>query len=263
VPPKLVSIAAACLIVAGVAAAREPAPASAPIDRGHRLFDVHCARCHGIGGGGGEGPLLARPVLRYAPDDAALVEVIQEGIPRTAMIGTFALSDAEAIDVAAYVRSLAHPRLGRGGLGRVEQEPVTGDAERGRVLYDEQACGACHIVAGEGRGIGPELTTIGETRGAEYLRQSLVDATAVVAEDYRVVSVRGADGATVRGVRVNEDDFSILVRDADARLHSIVLEGATLRKEMGESLMPGYAKRLSSAEIEDLVAYLVSLRGDR
>jgi putative heme-binding domain-containing protein len=253
VPPKIVSIAAACLVVAGLAAAREPDPASAPIDRGHRLFDVHCARCHGVGGAGGEGPALTRPVLRYAPDDAALVEVIKEGIPRTAMIGTFALSDAEAIDVAAYVRS----------LGRVEQEPVSGDAERGRLRYDEQACGACHIVAGEGRGIGPELTTIGETRGAEYLRQSLVDATAVVAEDYRVVSVRGADGASVRGVRVHEDDFAILVRDTDARLHSIVLEGSTLRKEMGESLMPSYAKRLSSAEIEDLVAYLVSLRGDR
>jgi putative heme-binding domain-containing protein len=224
-----------------------------PIERGHRLFDVHCARCHGIGGAGGEGPALTRPVLRYAPDDAALIDVIQEGIPRTAMIGTFALSDAEASDVAAYVRS----------LGRVEHAVVTGDAERGRVLYDEQGCAACHIVAGDGRGIGPELTAIGETRGADYLRQSLVEATAVVAEDYRVVTVRAADGATVRGVRVHEDDFAILVRDADARLHTFVLDGSTLRKEMGESLMPSYAKRVSSAEIEDLVAYLVSLRGAR
>jgi putative heme-binding domain-containing protein len=246
--------AAACLVVAGFAVAREPAPgAPEPVERGHRLFDVHCARCHGVGGGGGEGPALTRPVLRYAPDDDALVMVIQEGIPRTAMIGTFSLSNAEARDVAAYVRS----------LGRVEQTAVTGDAGRGRVIYDEQACGACHIVAGEGRGIGPELTAIGETRGAEYLRQSLVDSTAVVAEEYRVVTVRGEGGETVRGLRVNEDDFAVLVRDVDARLHTFVLEGSTLRKEMGESLMPSYAKRLSSAEIEDLVAYLVGLRGAR
>ena len=76
-----------------------------------------------------------------------------------------------------------------------------------------------------------------------------------------MVTVRGKGGATVRGLRVNEDDFAVLVRDANARLHSFVLEGSTLRKEMGESLMPSYAKRLSSAEIEDLVAYLVGLRG--
>ncbi len=252
--PFRLFVITACLVVAGIAAAREPAPAAeaAPVDRGHRLFDIHCARCHGIGGGGGEGPALARPVLRYAPDDAALVTVIQDGIPRTAMTGT-SLSNAEAIDVAAYVRS----------LGRVEPAVVTGDAGRGRVLYDEQGCGACHIVAGDGRGIGPELTSIGEQRGADYLRQSLVDATAVVAEQYRVVTVRGKGGETVRGLRVNEDDFAVLVRDADARLHSFVLEESTLRKEMGESLMPSYAQRLSSVEIEDLVAYLVGLRGAR
>ena len=239
-------------MVAGFAAPREPeSPGAATADRGRRLFDIHCSRCHGVGGGGGEGPALTKPVLRYAPDDVALVSVIQDGIPRTAMVGSFALSDAEAMDVAAYVRS----------LGRVEQTAVAGDVERGRAIYDEQACGACHIVAGEGRGIGPELTAIGEARGADHLRSSLLDAPAIVAEEYRVVTVRDKSGASVRGVRVNEDDFTILVRDADARLHSFVLEESTLSKEMGASLMSSYAKRLSSAEIEDLVAYLVSLRG--
>ena len=246
------SVVAACLVVAGFAAPREPeSPGAAPADRGRRLFDIHCSRCHGVGGGGGEGPALTKPVLRYAPDDVTLVSVIQDGIPRTAMVGSFALSDAEAMDVAAYVRS----------LGRVEQKAVAGDIERGRAIYDEQACGACHIVTGDGRGIGPELTAIGEARGADHLRQSLLDAPAIVAEEYRVVTVRGKSGASVRGVRVNEDDFTILVRDADALLHSFALEESTMSKEMGASLMPSYAKRLSSAEIEDLVAYLVSLRG--
>ena len=246
------SLLAACLVVAGFAAPPVPeSPGTATADRGRRLFDIHCSRCHGVGGGGGEGPALTKPVLRYAPDDATLVSVIQDGIPRTAMVGSFALSDAEAMDVAAYVRS----------LGRVEQEAVAGDVERGRAIYDEQACGACHIVAGDGRGIGPELTAIGEARGADHLRQSLLDAVAVVAEEYRVVTVRGKSGASVRGVRVNEDDFSVLVRDADARLHSFALDESTMSKEMGASLMPSYAKRLSNAEVEDLVAYLVSLRG--
>jgi putative heme-binding domain-containing protein len=246
------SLVAACLVVAGFAAPREPeSPAAGTADRGRRLFDIHCSRCHGVGGGGGEGPALTKPVLRYAPDDATLVSVIQDGIPRTAMVGSFALSDAEAMDVAAYVRS----------LGRVERKAVAGDVERGRAIYDEQACGACHIVAGDGRGIGPELTAIGEARGADHLRESLLDAAAVVAEEYRVVTVRGEGGDFVRGVRVNEDDFTVLVRDADARLHSFALEESSMSKEMGASLMPSYAKRLSNEEIEDLVAYLVSLRG--
>jgi putative heme-binding domain-containing protein len=247
-------LVAACVIVAGNALAREPEPsAAAPADRGRRLFDIHCSRCHGVGGGGGEGPALTRPVLRYAPDDDTLVSVIQDGIPRTAMVGSFALSDPEAADVAVYVRS----------LGRVEPSAVTGDATRGRAIYDDQACGACHIVAGEGRGIGPELTAIGDARGADHLRQSLLDAPASVAEEYRVITVRGKTGTAVRGVRVNEDDFAVLVRDADARLHSFALDESTMSKEVGASLMPSYAKRMSSEEVEDLVAYLVSLRGAR
>ena len=40
-------------------------------------------------GEGGEGPGLKRPVLRYAADDEALMEVISEGIQGTGMPGTF------------------------------------------------------------------------------------------------------------------------------------------------------------------------------
>jgi putative heme-binding domain-containing protein len=248
---------AACLVVTRFTAAgfgATPAePGARAVDRGHRLFDVHCAGCHGIGGGGGEGPSLLRPILRYAPDNPTLVRVIRNGIPRTGMGGTGALSSAEARDVAAYVRS----------LGRVVQAAVTGDAVRGRAIFDQQDCGACHITAGLGRGIGPELTSIGGTRGADYIRESLVDPAATVADEYRVVTVRGKDGSTVRGLRVNEHEFAILVRDANARLHTFLLKEIMLRKEMGESLMPSYAKRLSSEEIENLVTYLVGLRGAR
>lgn len=247
-----IGLATVSLLLAGHGVGAQSSAAAASGERGQRLFDVHCARCHGIGGGGGEGPPLTRPVLRRAPDDATLVSVIQNGIPRTAMTGSFSLSDDEAGLVAAYVRS----------LGEVAEAPVLGDATRGRAIYDEQACAACHIVSGDGRGIGPELTAIGALRGSAYLRQSVLDATAVVAEEYRVVAVRTAAGAAVRGVRVNEDDFSLLVRDADARLHAFFVEDlASMRREMGASLMPSYAGRLSTEEVENLVAYLASLRG--
>jgi putative heme-binding domain-containing protein len=140
--------------------------------------------------------------------------------------------------------------------------PATGDAARGRAIYEENGCSACHIVAGDGRGLGPELTSIGVTRGVEHLRSSLLDAAELVAEEYRLVSVRTTGGAAVRGLRVNQDDFSVLVRDADARLHSFLFEDlASMRLELGESLMPSYAQRLSQGEVENLVAYLASLRG--
>ena len=61
-----------------------PAFAESPLDDlsagdiadGERLFRIHCARCHGIDGAGGEGSNLARPKLNYATDDIALMAIL-------------------------------------------------------------------------------------------------------------------------------------------------------------------------------------------
>src|SRR5689334_18358877 len=77
-------------------------PAShADLARGEKLFQVHCARCHGAKGEGSRGPALARPQLPRAPDDTALLRVIDEGIRGTEMPGAGAMSDREKRQAAA------------------------------------------------------------------------------------------------------------------------------------------------------------------
>ena len=62
--------------MAGMAAGTETKvklPGShADLARGEKLFQVHCARCHGAKGEGSRGPALARPKLPRAPDDASI-----------------------------------------------------------------------------------------------------------------------------------------------------------------------------------------------
>src|SRR5215475_8015968 len=88
-PVLLVSLAvcapAAATAPAAPPAAKPAAGGAADPVQGKRLFESHCARCHGISGHGGFGPSLARPRLRRAPDDAALRDLIHNGIPNTAM----------------------------------------------------------------------------------------------------------------------------------------------------------------------------------
>src|SRR3954451_2922832 len=67
----------------------------ADLARGEKLFQVHCARCHGAKGEGSRGPVLARPKLPRAPDDAALLRIIENGIRGTKMPGAGAMSDRE------------------------------------------------------------------------------------------------------------------------------------------------------------------------
>ncbi len=54
---------------------------------GGRLYASACAGCHGAKGQGGEGPMLANPVLLRGATDSYLVETIRRGRRGTAMLG--------------------------------------------------------------------------------------------------------------------------------------------------------------------------------
>jgi cytochrome c oxidase cbb3-type subunit III len=219
---------------------------------GKKLFELHCAVCHGIEGkGGGRGPNLNRVHLEHAPDDAALKSLIKDGIPPE-MPSAWYMSEKDVANVVAYVRS----------LGRIPAESVPGDAMRGAHVYTKGGCANCHIVAGDGTGFGPELTEVGARRSAEYLRECLVKPSANLPEGFLWVEATAVSGETVRGIRVNEDTFSIQIMDSSGGFHSLrKQELKELRKLRGETPMPSYKQIFSAAELQDLVAYLASLRG--
>jgi putative heme-binding domain-containing protein len=251
-----------CLLLAlpGVLATAQKAEES-PIDRltpgdldqGRRLFGAHCARCHGVGGTGGEGPSLNRPTLRRATSDQALFDLLRAGVPERGMPGTWQLSDGELWRLAGYARS----------LGSVEEVVLAGDPARGRDLF-ESTCVDCHMIAGQGGSLGPDLSDVGARRGARFLYEHVSNPGPTVAEEYLMVRVTTRDAHQVRGMRVNEDAFTLQLRDMSNRFHSF--EKAALTewvKEPGQTFMPAYARRLSRAELEDLVAFLAGLRGEK
>lgn len=225
------------------------------LEEGRQLFQRHCGSCHGIDGAGGRGPSLARPRLRRCTDDKALFDAIRDGIPGTEMPAVWMLSDTETWRVAGHVRS----------LGRIEAEVVPGDVSRGRAFYEGKAgCAACHIVAGRGTAVGPELTDVGSRRGAAQLRESLTDPEAALPERFLLVRLRTRDGREAHGQRVNEDVFTIQVRGDDGQFRSFRKdELADIDRQKGRSSMPSYRQLLGPAELDDLVAYLSSLRGQQ
>lgn len=243
------------VLVFALAAARPDPTALKPTDlvRGKKIYNNQCALCHGIGGAGGRGPALDRPKLQRAATPATLIKLIQEGIPNSEMPGFWFLNNREARQVAAYVSS----------LGRVQMVKLTGNAIRGKALF-ETNCAACHVVRGQGGVAGPELTEIGARRSPAYLRAALLDPNAATPEGFLVVSVTTAGGQRMRGVRVNEDSFSLQLRDASNRVHSFRKSDLQeVKKEFGVSTMPSYKDTFTAAELDDLIAYLAGLRGEK
>jgi len=244
----------ACRLVPGQGSDPGPQPKTTPADlaEGQRVFGTQCSYCHGPKGEGGQGAVLAVPRLPHAPDDQALFHVIHEGIPGTRMPAS-ALSTKQVWQVAAFVRT----------LGRVEGSKATGDPRRGQQIFaNKGACGRCHSIGGHGGGIGPDLSDIGARQNTAEIRASIVDPDASVPLDYLQVRVVTKDGRSVTGVRVNEDSFSIQVRDFSNQVHSYWKNELTnVVKEPKKSLMPSYRNTLTAEELNDVVAYLASLQG--
>ena len=249
------------LILWAVAISCAPAAFAQDLQNGQQLFQTLCARCHGMLGGGGEGPSLTRPTLVHAPDDEALVALIVGGIPGTGMPGSRQLRGQDGPDVAAYVRS----------LGELPPEELPGDPLAGVEIYRSVGnCASCHIIFGEGNGVGPELSNVGQRRNAAYLRRSVMSPGAE--QPRQVDRFRGSLNAflTVRivseygsyeGMRVNEDAFTVQMRDLSGKLYSF--EKADLisyEKAPGHSLMPGYNSVLNAQQTDDVVSYLMSLK---
>ncbi len=227
----------------------------AELREGRRLFSLQCGRCHGMEGKGGTGPNLIRPRLRRAPDRERLQDVIREGIPWTGMPRNWILTEKETGLVADFVLS----------LGRRSADPFKGDPRQGRSVYQRAQCSSCHILDGEGEGIGPQLSSVGSLRGVEYLRQMILhpgSQTLLDPDGFRAnlaVRVVTANGEEIVGRRVNEDSFTIQFRDRQNRYYSFrKTEIQAIRRDPESRLMPSFEGVLSDKEIEDLVAYLAS-----
>jgi len=249
----------ACLAVPGAALAQS----AADIQGGKTLFSGMCVTCHGFDGTGGTGPPLDRPKLLLAPDEAALRNIISDGIPDRGMPRVRRVTENEMRQLVAYVRS----------LGKTTRAPVKGNAQKGREHYARLGCAGCHIVNGQGGSLGPQLSDIGRLRGGDYLRQAIVEPAAMLPRGTLPVPARGyveylpvrvvmKDGSEVRGVRLNEDVFTIQLREASGAIRSIRKTNAeVIRKDAGTSLMPSFKDRLQGSDLDDLVAYLASLGG--
>jgi len=122
-------------------------PALAAPD-GAKLYARNCATCHGENGSGGIGVPLSLPSFQATVSNAYLHNTIRLGRPGRVMPPS-GLSDDEIEAVVSFIRSWS-----RAPAPVFSDQPVTGNAARGRQLFTAQ-CASCHGANGEGgRGTG-------------------------------------------------------------------------------------------------------------
>ncbi len=222
------------------------------VQEGEGLFIENCAICHGPEGDAVPGVELARGKFKHASSDEELSQIIKNGIPGTAMPpGNF--HEHQLTALIAYLRSMS---------AAAPETVVLGNAARGKGIFEGKGqCLNCHRADGKGSYLGPDLTDIGVRRRAAQLERSILDPDAEILPQNRSFRVVTKDGTKVVGKLLNLDTFTVQMMDSHEQLRSFE---KTNLKEFGfvdKSPMPSYKDKLSSEELSDLIAYLVTIKG--
>jgi cytochrome c oxidase cbb3-type subunit 3 len=245
--------------------AKDPKAAKA----GEYEFRINCALCHGLGAhGGGRGPDLTRAQKKHAHSDAELFQVISNGIPGTVMPanGTngqgVGMTDEEIWQIITYIRSVEV---------KASATPVGNAAHGKELFYGDANCSLCHMVEGKGGRIGPDLSSVGGSRTRDAIIDSvrnpsrrlawgLTESTKEFPQEYETVTVVTAEGKEIKGVALNEDNFSVQIIDSSEQVYLLDKDKLRSFKKSRESLMPIYAPDLlSDKDLNDIVAYLISV----
>ena len=222
------------------------------IENGSRLYSGQCALCHGATGDTVQGINLRRGQFRRPMSDEDLRRAIAIGVPGTGM-PPFTFQPAELDGLVAFIRA----GFDVGGMA-----VKVGDAAKGQPLFEGKGtCTTCHRVNGKGPRVAPDLSEVGAVRSPAQLYRSVTAPASQMMPINRPVRIVMRDGRTIRGRRLNEDTYTVQLVDEQERLVSLDKADIKELEVSKTSPMPPAANTLSSDELADVIAYLLSLRG--
>src|SRR5206468_2948121 len=204
--------------------------------------------------------LLARPEATRV-----LLAAVEKG---GVSIGDLTLDQKEALaqhpdrKIAARAKKL----LARsGGLPNADRQKVvdelmpltqrSGNAADGKLVFKKH-CATCHIHAGEGAKIGPDLTGMATHPKSEILI-NIIDPSRSVEGNYRVYTVATLDGRVLSGLLASETKTSVEIIDAQAKKHVVLRADIDQLTASNKSLMPdGFEKQITPGEMINLLEFL-------
>jgi len=178
-----------------------------------------------------------------------------------------AITDSEAAKRAKEVTAAAKTAGGK-KVSEFSVEEVTkmalaqtGDVERGKALYLQQGCIACHAIDQKATQKGPYLGGAGGKFTRDYLIESILAPNAVVAQGFQTEFVTLKDGTVHTGFVTREEDGVMDMRDISGNVTQVKEADIEARTHLPNSMMPaGLVNGLTVGEFVDLMDYLGSLR---
>jgi PQQ-dependent dehydrogenase (methanol/ethanol family) len=174
-----------------------------------------------------------------------LRELIQNGIQGTGM-PAFDLPPNELDAIVALVHSFNW----QAADSNVPSDSVAGE----RFFFGQGQCASCHMVAGKGKPIGPDLSNIGREKTVDELQTAILHPKPHATAGYDLVTVKLRSGQTIRGFARGRSNFDIRLEDLDGNFHVFQQAQILSIEDEQQSWMPPLPA--DSPELPNLIAYL-------
>jgi putative heme-binding domain-containing protein len=143
-----------------------------------------------------------------------------------------------------------------------EGKLVNRDYAAGRNHYHATLCATCHLFAGEGGNLGPDLTGIGNRYSLRDLAENIIEPSKVISDLYDSHQITRRDGSLLIGRVVSEANGELLVMTnpyAPDQLARVPAAEVKEKRALGISIMPpSLINSLNPEELLDLLAFLRS-----
>jgi len=177
------------------------------------------------------------------------MQIVRGGIPASGMPSFRSLPEDEIEAVVNYVRSLG----GTGAAAPVKGDPLSGE----KLFFGKAKCSDCHMLAGRGGFMGPDLSDFAVANSPAAIREAIVRPNEKLLPAQQVIRIETVAGQSMSGLVRNEDNFSLQLQGADGTFRLLMKSQITKVESTGHSLMPAdYGTRLSAGELDDLVSFI-------
>ena len=137
-----------------------------------------------------------------------------------------------------------------------------GQVDAGKKVFSEQGtCAKCHIVQGQGKQVGPDLSEIGSKLSREALLESILFPSAGISHNYETYTLELVDGNIASGVIVSQTNDEVQIKDSEAVVRRFPRSDVAEITKQPISLMPSdIHKNLTEKELVDLIEYMTTLK---
>jgi len=200
--------------------------------------------------------------MAHAHEEAKFTLTGEEILALTDVLTDYSARQAQEPAPPLSSRKLVHEWTTADLQPLLEQVSKGRSFQRGRDVFHQAQCSACHRYGDKGGAVGPDLTAVATRFKRQDLLEASTEPSKVLSEQYMNTAIETKAGQVVIGRIVEESEKQIVLRPNPLAPETVtVLKSDIETRELSKtSPMPaGLLNTFTKDEILDLLAYLESL----